>query len=330
MKIVCAYSSLVFSAEYFPGTLESRESHHPVFDIPQRQLLEYRSKWMANQLTEIDSYLLFVAILKSTELVQFRTPVTRTAQTAAIVAKNMDALIKITHRINLILYPASTNIFPQYVISTDTRDLANVSYWISNWNDRYLEYRSGKVRDIQDRKDVALERLIKSSHRPPSSYSGTIAKWAAVAGDFPISNVSSPFKANTLVTLREYWIEIIERSIRNEYIFQVPDADLDELVEHCETNIDIGTIQSQLLFKFLRAAQKRKRDFIKLGDADIKRSTYEILTSTDNVQDANIRAMLQMAPEAEPKPEAYPSRLAYLKAKMRWDMAKKFNDPSST
>ena len=45
-----------------------------------------------------------------------------------------------------------------------------------------------------------------------------------------------------------------------------------------------------------------------------------------------LRAMIQSAPEHEPRLKEYPSKFLFMKAKLRWDMAKKFikNDIKET
>ena len=100
-------------------------------------------------------------------------------------------------------------------------------------------------------------------------------------------------------------------------------ADIDELLEHCETNISVGSIQSHLLFKILRDTKEKKKNFLGLGDVDITKSTYVILTSEDSTESANLSAMIQAAPTEEPLRESYPTKFAYMKAKMRWDLPRK-------
>ena len=64
MKYQCAYSNLQLNVDYFPGFISTTETIHPIFHIPQKKLLSYLGKWSSGELTETDSYLLFLAILK--------------------------------------------------------------------------------------------------------------------------------------------------------------------------------------------------------------------------------------------------------------------------
>lgn len=333
MKILCAYSSLTLTVEHFPGFLQSRESYHPIFSLPQKKLISYLGKWSSGELTPIDSYLLFLATLKSTNLVDFRVAACISPLTHSIVAQNMEALARIAIRLNTAPDP---RIFPHYVISQDTKDLASIQYWIENWEDSFKEFQSGKLRDIEgrdewkrlDHRERALERLIKNPHRPIASYARQIADWATLAGSFPEFSLTNHF-TGLPCTCAQYWEDLIIKCASETSLFSIRRADLVELLEHCEDNIPIGSIYSNALFTLLRKALERQRNFIGLGDLDIRSSTYAFISSDSSAESANIEAMIQAAPDHLPLREEYPNLLAYLKAKMRYDMAQKEQDSKS-
>ena len=326
MKILCSYSSLEFTCEHFPASLYSSETSHPIFSLPQKKLLSYAGKWASGTaLTPTDSYLLFLATLKSTDLVHFRVPAIRTIRTPAIVAQNMENLFLTVSRLNTVQNPAVC--FPTFVISPETKDLSNICHWLINWNEAFEDFKSGKRREYDNHKllhrESALQRLIKNPHRTVASIAPSIAEWASIAGSFPEFALTNPF-TGSIVLCSDYWKLLIIKCANEESLFSIARKDLEELLEHCEENISHGTIYANALFKILRHALERQKNFLGLGDMDIHRSTYEILTSTDNVEDANIRAMIQSAPEHEPRAEEYPTKFLFMKAKLRWDMAKKF------
>ena len=327
MKILCALSSIEFDCSHFPGTFYSRELSHPIFSLPQKKLLAATAKWSSGELTPTDSYLLFLSLLRSSDLIDWRVPVIRTEQTNSIVANNMEALLRTVIKLNTVSDP--DQIFPHYAISQDTRTLSNVRYWIENWQHAYEEYKSG-YRSAHEsavliRREAALARMIKNPHRPISAYSGELSIWAATAGNFPTFLVSSPFGSSLgqQISCAEFWKEIIVRCTKNDYIFSIPDSDLQELLEHCEEHIPIGSIYSHALFKILRSAQDRKKTFLDIGDPDVK-SSYSLISSATTVESANMKALIDSAPSTEPRLEEYPSKFAYQRAKLRWDMAKKY------
>jgi hypothetical protein len=325
MKILCSLSGLEFTCEHFPGTFYSKETYHPIFHIEQKKLLVYLKKWAGNELTPTDSYLLFLALLKSSDLVEFRVPVFRTEKTDSIIYNNMEYLARTVIKLNTVSNPGV--IFPHYVITPDTRFLTNIHHWIENWEKEYEDFLNGKRKDIQDRKlvqrEAALARLIKNPHKAVSAYATEIAAWASVAGSFPVFTINSPFKDQGKVELKDYWKEIIVRCCRNELLFSIPKKDLDELLEHCEDHVPVGSIYSNALFKVLRTAHEKHKNFLSLGEYDIK-STYSLLSQEDTAEAANIKSMIDQAPEEEPRMEQYPTKFKYLQAKLRWDMAKRY------
>lgn len=322
MKILCSYSGIEFTCEHFPGQLYSRESSHPIFQIPQRKLITYLSKWSAHKLTPIDSYLLFIATLRSSELVNFRVSTVRTLTTDSIVAQNMESLFRAVIKLNTV--SDLDKLFPQFVISPETRTLSNVHDWIDSWEESFKDFKAGKGREIDGRKlaqrEMTLERLIKSPHKTIGEKAPLIADWAVIAGRFPSFSMINPFTLKES-TCAEYWRTLIVKASKNESLFSIRAHDLEELIEHCEEHIPAGSIYSNELYKIIRYAMERRRNF--LGDPDIK-SGYEILNSTDSVEDANIRAMIQSAPDHLPRAEEYESKFQFMRATARWNLAQKY------
>lgn len=325
MKIICAYSAIQFSCEHMPGMYGDDNSCHPIFNLPQRKLLNYTKKWAAGELSPIENYLLFIALLKSTELVSFRVQCNVSEKTESVIANNMEKLIKIAAKVTQI--KKHTNFFPHFIITQETKSLVMTPHWIQSWEDTYKEYLDGYKKSYDSKnlidKERALERLIRNPHNHVSTYSSKIAEWASVAGSFPEFNIKSPF-SGLPISCSDYWKILIKKAASEETLHQIRQKDLEELIEHCETNIPIGSIYSHELFKVLRTAKKKQEAFLELGDMDIVKTTYQILTSNDSAEHANIRAMIQSAPAEKPKPESYPSKMAYLVAQARWNMAQKY------
>ena len=332
MKILCALSSIEFTCDHIPGTFYSRELAHPIFSLPQKRLLAMTGKWAEGGLTPTDSYLLFLALLNSTELIEWRIPAMRSPDTDSIVANNMEALLRTVIRLHTV--PNYDTVFPHYAISQDTRYLANVRYWIQNWQDRYDEFKSGYKSAHESaiilRRENALARMIKSPHKKPSDYAHSLAEWAAMAGAFPSFIITSPFGSSldAKITCAEFWKEIIIRCTKDDYIFSIPDNDLQELITHCEEHIDPGSIFSHALFTILRKAASRKKTFLDLGDPDIH-STYRILSTQQTAEAANLMALIDSAPATKPLREQYPSQFAFIRAMMRWNMAQRYGTSSS-
>lgn len=324
MKALCAISSVEFNVEHFPGSLYSGEICHPVFYIPQRKLLTYLPKWSAHELTSTDSYLLFLALLNSTELVKFRVPVFRNDRTNSIIAQNMEFLAKVVSQINTVTTPSFN--FPQFAVSPETRYLDNVHYWLEDWHEAYKNFLAGYPSAHDNakiiRREKALEKLIKSAHRDSSKFAHSLADWAADAGSFPTFSLRNPYSsAGQVISCADFWKLIIIRCASSENIFAIDRNDLVEILEHCEENIPIGTIFSNALFSILRSALEKQKNFLGLGDIDLSGGKYQFVTDDDTVETANIKALIDAAPSEMPTPEKYPTKLAYLRAKLRWEMS---------
>lgn len=320
MKILCGISGIEFQCEHFPAYLTSREVTHPIFNLPQRKLLSFIPKFAAGELTETDSYLLFVALLASSDLAEFRVPCKRTAITSGIVYNQMEDLVICIGKMNLIRHPSFQA--PRIAITPDTASLENIEYWIANWEHSIEEWRDGYASYNQSRdlimRENALEKLIKSPHRE-IQLATQIADWAEIAGNFP---QSTTLVNNAPISIAGYWKQIIRKCINKDAIFAIPLDDLQELIEHCEENIPHGTIYAHTLMEMLRSGKDKNKNFLGLGDWDLASSSlaYRILTDDDTVESANFSAMLMGAPTSEPSILEYPTRFAWLKAKVKWDM----------
>ena len=92
-KILCAKSGIQFQCEHFPIRFTQNEVSHPIFSASLKQLWKFYPKWQTGELTDIDSYLLFLAYFNSTDLVKWRVPAKYHAGTQSIIAQNFDSLV---------------------------------------------------------------------------------------------------------------------------------------------------------------------------------------------------------------------------------------------
>lgn len=329
MKILCAISGIEFQVEHFPMSLHSNECWHPIFDAPQKRLWKYYRKWEAAELTETDSYLLFLALLKSTDQVNWGCSIQRTTETNQIIQANMEGLFKIVSKISGIYHPAFS--IPRLSVNLETRDLKQIHTWIQIWNQSYNDFCSGmKEADIRSelaKKEAVLERLIKNSRFTAEKYSTLLANWAEQAGKFPTFSVN--VTGNISIPINIYWKQIIGKCYRTESIISVPPKDLRELIEHCEENIEAGSIYSFHLFASLREGEERLNSFFGIGEyiaLSAENPGFRILDAETSTEDANLQAMIDSAPSSEPKRLDYVSELKYIQAKAKYAIAQKYQN----
>lgn len=330
MKILCSKSGIQFNCEHFPAYLHAREVSHPIFHLPQKKLLSFVPKFAASQLNEVDSYLLFLSLLESTNLVEFRTAAKVTSNTASIIYNNMEDLVKLVGAMNVLTHP--DQVFSRIAISPENNDLETIHYILANWELQLSDFKDGyvaiSIRQDLNRREAALEKLIKSNHRE-IQLATQIANWAEIAGKFPEFEVHTQFGT---LTCAEYWKLIIRKCINAESIFSIEQKDLEELITHCEENIEHGSIYSHTLMQILRNGKEKKANFLGLGDWDISQSSisYLMVQSEDSVEQANMELLVNTAPTSEPKLTDYPTRFEWLKAKARWTLAQASTSTHST
>lgn len=314
-KILCGISGIEFNCDHLPIYLSSREYAHPIFFMPQRKLLGLYQKFRHEELNDIDAYLLFLAYLNSTDLIEWRVPAKRTALTASIVAQNFESLVCTVEKINTIANSSAE--FSHIAISPDTCDLSNVQYWILGWESTYESFRSGykAERAKQDLAELEarLEYISRDANRNEVQYATRLASWADKAGNFPRYPISRNGK---VIPCNLHWQMVIRKCTSAESIFTISSEDLIDVKEWCETNIDAGSTYSHDLLKFLREGIQKQNDFLGMGDFQ-----FSIVSADTSVEQANRQAIVQNAPVCEPRRIDYPSEFQFLKAKLAWGLA---------
>ena len=337
-KILCALSGLEFTVQHMPKSLKltARESYHPMFDCTYKQLRTLTDSWSRDELEPEESYLLYLALFNSTGLVEFRVPAKVTSLTNSIVAVCMPKLVHIVDKIYHAGIEKSKTILsmPSYVISPDTCDLSNTKYWIANWNTCYSEYLDGYQKQAERNELItiehALERKIKDATVDISSYAAQLANWASLAGNFAAIDciVADGFNNDKPIELSKYWKRIIVACAQKKNIFDINKADLNELIEYLENETDVieSGIYGYTLLALLRSVEDVKTKFFNLGDIDVgaNGTVYKILDANESVEDANKIVIINSAPLFEPRITDYPNRLAYVKAKLAFEMAQKY------
>lgn len=331
-SITCSKSSIVFNCEHLPISLTSREISHPFFSIPKKRLISLAGQWSAGKLSHTENYLLYLSLLDSTDLLVWRAPAIYHDKTAQIVANNMESLIHIIGKIDLINHPSFQ--LPKFSIGPDTSSLSNSHHWIQTWiiqyNEWYDSFKSAREREMLkeqlDTREASLQRLIKTAHTTPDDLANSLASWAEIAGDFPHTSTPHPITGRP-ITISEYWKQLIRACAKSESIFKYPKKDIEELIEHLEDSLELGSINSSAIFSLLRRGLERQRDYLGFGEVDLagRKTSFVLLGHNASAEDSNIAAAIASAPEHEPIANNYPNRFAYMKAKANWDMKQRYS-----
>lgn len=315
MKVYCRYSGIEFIIENFSNI--SVEGVHPMFNATTKQLLSRTTDWAAGRLNEKERRIMFLSLLNSTELVEFRVAAT---PNDSIVQLNMEKLIRFAGWQNALTNPAVA--FPRFVISHDTRYLENFRYWMDTWFEAKKDFEDGyksfsDIAKLRNR-EVALERLIKNAQKTTEDFAGLLAIWAVDASQAPAN-------------LKDYWISLFK--LKGLQVYNAKTVDLEELVEHMEEYLEHGSIYANATLRHCRTLLAKNRAGLNFGlgipDEELEKLDLKKIQESpfimleDEVLTYNTKLAAADAPVDEPKENSYPSRLAYLRARASWQLAQK-------
>jgi hypothetical protein len=255
--------------------------------------------------------------MNSTGAIEFRAQARPSDSTVAL---NMERLAKIVNWVDTIKVPSIT--IPHYAVTTDNCDLSNIRYWIDSWYECRETFETGRVirsdLDRQINRELALQRMINNPQRRPEIYARILADWADAAVSFPHTLLSIN---GTSIACNEYWKEIIRNCGRSDYqIWKIELNDLKEIVDYLEDNLEHGTQFSSSLLRLMYDSVAKHENFLGL---DLNDSPFKIIDETTTTEQANIQALVMGAPDKLPVQADYPSKVAYLRAKIAWEMAEK-------
>lgn len=330
-KLSCSKSGIVTQVEHLPLAFSAPEFQHPMFQVPQKKLIGLASTWASGTLSDTESYLLYLALLDSTSLIHWRSPARLTPHTSSVVASNMESLLHIIGKINLIHHPSFT--LPSFAISPETADLANSNHWIASWTSNYREWYDSHLDSAAreelkvrlDHREEALTRMIRSA-TPVERYASVLADWAAIAGQFPQETTPHPISGQP-IELSEYWKHIIRSAGNDDRLWKFPRKDIVELIDHCEDNIPHGNIYAHTLMKYLREGLRKYDGYDLFGDIDLSASVvrsgtaFAVMPREASVYETNMAAISMTAPETEPKRLSYKTHFEWFKAYTKWKVS---------
>lgn len=336
-KVLCSISGIEFDVPHFKIHLTSRESNHPIFDVDYQRLNPLIIKCIDQELSDTENYLLYLAVFKHSNLLEFRSPAIQTADIQSVIAQSIIPLAEIVSKIQEYKNPITNGllVLPKLSITPDTNDFLESAEWIKIWEQCFKDYHDNYKTQTElqkiAHKESLLECKIRDRTKDISTYAHQLASWAAAAGKFPQfdAGLGSNILGGAKMSLSSYWQHIIKSCAKTESIWEIPDADIIELIEHCEEHIEHGSIYAATLMALLRTGRDRKKDFLDLGDFNIGSngsSTFRILDPSSNLQDAAIQSAILSAPTTMPVEKDYPNKLAFIKAKLNFKIAQEHKE----
>ena len=313
MRIKCRYSGVDFVASGFNELYI--QGSHPLMNVDLITLLARARDWAEGKLSSTERRVLFIALLKSTELVEFH----RSALPPdSVIAKNMETLIRTMGWKGKLgdLLP-----LPKYAVTNDTYRLVNIHQWLKRCNDAKSEWENkDAVWERREELRIREERLIKLIRTPTkklSFYQGMLGRWILEASNAPVA-------------MHDYWLQLLRLKEYRD-IWAASRVDLEELLEHMEDNLPAGSIIADVAFKHVRKLREINIGGVEFGlgmdddnaDLDFSAMRNNPFIMIEEIEEHNMIAAASFASKEEPKVDEFETKGLYLKAVARWRLAQR-------
>jgi hypothetical protein len=313
MKVYCRYSGVEFEASYFRNLKGNKRvvGAHPMMYLPTRELIKRAADWTAGLLNEHERRILFVALLKATELVHEDRWECAVDPSDQLVQSNMERLLKFVYFKDSISSPQL--VFHKIAITPATRELRGIKTWLDLWEEAIADWKRGFSKtNLQQKlagREEVLTRLIKSSLlRNPAHYRNVLASWAMDAAAVPKH-------------LRETFMDIMKVDPDSTELFSYTLPEIEQVVEYMEVHLEAGSIHTHAVLQHVRQLWQRNKLGLNyhIGMPGEDGPTFRIVE--DEVETFNKEIMAEDAPETEPRKQDFVNPTAWLLAKMKWRVA---------
>ena len=326
MRVRCAISNISFEISGFASLhLPANNGYvHPLFTLERKALYPLYTQHCKNQLSPKESLILFLAFIHSSEKIDWQHPCTLIAEdknTKVLIENSIHQLLQALQQTDLIRHPSFKQ--PMFNVTAGNADFATVRNWIRalTENVAYFYNRTATDKEIDSLNKItnSLSALILGG-TDPSKYSHIIARWADKAGNFPADK-------------SEQWRKTIRSCFSSAKMFATPLAELKEIKDYCECNIEVGSIHFHSLMKVLKEGIHRHIDYLGgsslalgytlLPEVGLKNVPYsEQGGGSDREAEAKnqqaIRAITSNAPATAPAKGDYASPIDFLRAKLAY------------
>jgi len=333
LNLTCAISGLNISMVGFGNSSvaipHTAGYYHPIFAASYKTIYSLYGQHCKGELSPQDSYLLFLAILHSSDKIDWKHPATckpTDAKTYKLIENNISQLVSVLEKTANITHPSFRQ--PRFSVNFDNSKLEQIPNWIEAWNRNIADFYLGAatLREIEELQ--ALENKLTFhilSGAAPSQYSTVIANWAEKAAEFPLDKA-------------EQWKQIIRTCFNPYKMFTTKLANIKEVRDYCYANIEAGSIHFHELCEALDTGITNHIDYLGLASPV---SGFTLLPNTDGSVNSSITYDKQPSalagtlakikantPLSEPIESQYPSKVEYIKAKLAYRLSKSTQDIS--
>ena len=249
----CSYSGYSWASTDSAFRYLKAYCNHPVMALKYSQLERLYKLWTYRKLSEDESKLLFVALLKSCPLVTFKNSLVWESLQTHKIAAWLPEVVQLNETVQALgNHTAIKSILPSLVISTESGNTNGLDFhsfaaacdetllhhYYTNTYQKLLEEREELKRD-------SLKRALMNKTKNPTRYIKHLGSWLQDAAQFP-SNKSFTFEGKE-ITLSEYWLYCFQACGTRDKSFRylsIDRVDLLDLLDWIDEYLPMSTIYS--------------------------------------------------------------------------------------
>lgn len=320
MKVICQISGIpIWKSPLLLGLDLADE--HPIFRMKKTLLF---TKDMIHRFANAENVdekkLIYLAFLKATYLVDFRYPANPSLQTMERTFYDIQDIAQwlafAEH------YLAKQVSFPQFVVTQDTSSLDTIRGWVTAILDIRTKIKQNDL--LRDKNAMLLnheseiKKELGDANNLGRSFTPKLAKWA-----LEVCEITSRHKDYAK------WMKILCTPLTEVWMYKMEELeDIQEILQLGLPNVEQNPQAISVMFQMSQLMKECRRGFTEfsiLDDGDPNEvKDYEILTidKEQNEVKVKINQHLVDVPTDMPIPKDFPTKLAYLIAKAKWDLAR--------
>jgi hypothetical protein len=320
MRTICQISGIpIWKSPLLMGMDLADE--HPIFRLKKSLLYtkEMIHRFAFAENTD-EKKLIYLAFLKSTHLVEFKHPADPSLATMEATFYRLQNTAQWLSYAEYHLARQAS--FPQYIVTFDTRHLENVRSWLDAVDDIKTKiYRNDLLRDKNAmllNHEMEIKKELGDANIFNRAFTPKLARWALEVCDITIKHKNYAKYMKLLCTpLQEAFIYKMEEFLEVQEILQLG-------LPNVEENPQAISVMHQMS-QLIRECRRGFTEFSMIDDSDSAEvKDFEILVDVGDDNEhrrVKINQHLVDVPTEMPQLRDYPSKLAYLKAKAKWDIS---------
>lgn len=323
----CPISGIRWHADYMT-TQGAQVSCHPIFYLTQRELYQLAIKdFWVSRYNKMDNYLITLALLNSTSLVEWHAPATPTKDAHMRALRQLPALLDIIDAMNACerLPAALRPTFPRIVINQENNNLSCLSTHIEVWQTVILETRAN-IKDVRSENELRISESRFMAALYDANINGRrlgiiASRWLTATLDWhPVADMLWRKMIITAASASKYNNDDNRLKIANYYTI----GDWEQLENYLMDNLEHGTTFSAILMQWIAIAKTTIQAQYARGQSVDINGNLTIDRAIDSPENNAILRLIDDSPTAQPLPAEYKSKLDYLKALAKYNAAKNY------